>query len=428
VKTWLEEQGWTVPEEKIIMTHWTSKNILACPDMQTLLQWVRHREVGAVGLLHLDRFACRMGQMAQILDTFRESETEILAKSSPLQNGILGEGMALLITLAKSFQVERADEGSKDGLRKRATMRGLSTNNHPPYGYRFDDTRTRLIPNENWENRKLMLDLYLKGETIHGIRRILHERAIPSPKGIEWWPDPTIWLILVDTVNFGEYRALKRENIEPKERRGKSNGMPTYGNTSSRKLEGVPLPSIVVENPIIKKEDHELIMERMARNKAHSRRNGKFNFLLKGMIQYELDGRRYHGRHIRDNIWAYEYPCNGYNKKNHPRPYINGKWIEELVEKSVRNALSDKAVLGNEFDRAEEALRKSREAFEKELRGLERRENANANAETSFYWTGTGTATTSRMKLSARPGTASGRTGPHHRPKGRGHPTDPEHR
>jgi len=236
VKTWLESQGWTVPPSRIITTHWTSKNILACPDMQTLFNWVRNREVGAVGLLHLDRFACRMGQMAQILGIFREGEVEILAKNSPLQAGIIGEAVALVITIAKAMQVQRADEGSKDGLHKRATMRGLPTSCQNPYGYRFDESRTRLIPTSEWENRQLIVRMFIKGETIHSIRSELHESGIPSPKGLEWWPNPTIWLILVDTVNFGEYRALRRENIEPQVRRGKSNGMPTYGNSSSRKL------------------------------------------------------------------------------------------------------------------------------------------------------------------------------------------------
>ncbi len=384
VKTWLESQGWTVPSSRIIITHWTSKNILACPDMQTLLKWVRNREVGAVGLLHLDRFACRMGQMAQILDIFREGEVEILAKNSPLQAGIIGEAVALVITIAKAMQVQRADEGSKDGLHKRATMRGLPTSCQNPYGYRFNESRTRLIPSADWENRQLMVRMFIKGETIHGIRRELHERAIPSPKGLEWWPDPTIWLILVDTVNFGEYRALRRENIEPQVRRGKSNGMPTYGNTSSRKLEGIPLTNIVVENPIITREEYEWILARMAQNKANAKRNGKHNFLLKGMIQYELDSRRYHGRHIRDNIWAYEYPDNGYNGKNHPRPYINGRRIETAVEDTVRRLLADDAVLGSELDRTGEAIRKSRENLEKELRSLERRENANTNTETQL--------------------------------------------
>jgi hypothetical protein len=78
-----------VPAERIITTHWTSKNILACPDMQTLLKWVRNREVGAVGLLHLDRFACRIGQMAQIMDIFREAEAEFSPKALLCRQALL---------------------------------------------------------------------------------------------------------------------------------------------------------------------------------------------------------------------------------------------------------------------------------------------------------------------------------------------------
>jgi hypothetical protein len=349
--------------------------------MQKLLGWVRNREVGAVGLLHLDRFACRMGQMAQILDTFREGEAQILAKNSPLQGGLIGEAMAMVITIAKAMQVERADEGSKDGLRKRATLRGLPTTAQAPYGYRWDKTQTRLIPTASWENRRLMVRMFLEGETIHGIRRELHRRSIPSPRGLEWWPDPTIWLILVDTVNHGEYRALRREAVEPKLRLSKRNGAPSYGKTSSRKHEGIPLNNIVVENPIITKEEHDLIMARMAHNKANAKRNGKHDFLLKSLIYYELDGRRYHGRHIRDNIWAYEYPYNGYNHRNHPRPYINGRWLEAAVEAMVRKLLSDDAVLGNELDRSEDAITQSITNLQNELRSLERRENTNTNAE-----------------------------------------------
>ena len=381
VKTWLEEQGWTVPEDRIIMTHWTSKNILACPDMQKLLSWVRNGEVGAVGLLHLDRFACRLGQMAQILDTFREAEAEILAKNSPLQSGLLGEAMAMVMTIAKAMQVERADEGSKDGLRKRATLRGLPTTAQAPYGYRWNESQDRLIPTANWGNRRLIVRLFLEGDTIHGIRRELYRRGVPSPKGFEWWRDQTIWLILVDTVNYGEYRALRREATEPKVRRGKQSGAPTYGKTSSRKLEGIPLPNIVVERPIITREEYDLIMARMARNKANAKRNGKHNFLLKSMIHYELDGRRYHGRHIREGIWAYEYPDNGFNKHNHPRPYLNGPWLEASVEAMARKLLSDEAVLGSELERSEGVIRESIANLRSELRNLERRENANANAE-----------------------------------------------
>jgi len=255
VKSWLEAQGWEIPPERIITVRWTSKNILACPDMQRLLDWVKNGEVGAVGALHLDRFACRMGQMGQILDAFREGGVDLLARNSPLQAGLLGEAMAMVITIAKALQVERADEGSKTGLHNRAKLRGLPTTCQAPYGYKWNESRTRLLSNLNWPNRKLILSMFLTGDTIHGIKRELERQAIPSPRGLNHWPEPTIWGILVDSVNFGEYRALHRENTEPKERRGKLNGNPTYGKTSSRKVPGIVLPNIEIDSPIITREE-----------------------------------------------------------------------------------------------------------------------------------------------------------------------------
>ncbi|MFC1957085.1 recombinase family protein [Chloroflexota bacterium] len=381
VKSWLEAQGWEIPPERIITVRWTSKNILACPDMQRLLAWANNGEVGAVGALHLDRFACRMGQMGQILDALREGSVELLAKNSPLQAGLLGEAMAMVITIAKALQVERADEGSKSGLHNRAKLRGLPTTCQVPYGYRWDESRTRLLPTINWPNRKLILSMFLGGDTIKGIKRELERRAIPSPRGLNHWPEPTIWGILVDSVNFGEYRALRRENTEPKERRGKLNGNPTYGKTSSRKVPGIVLPNIEIDSPVITREDHEWIIKRLAKNRLNSRRNGKHNFLLKGMVHYELDGRRYHGRHIRDNIWAYEYPDNGLNRNHHPRSYINGPRLEKAVEDMAHRLLSDETVLSNELGRKDLALKESITNLENELRKLEKRENANTNAE-----------------------------------------------
>jgi hypothetical protein len=125
-------------------------------------------------------------------------------------------------------------------------------------------------------------------------------------------------------------------------------------------------------------------MARMTRNKANAKRNGKHNFLLKSMIFYELDHRRYHGRHIREGIWAYEYPDNGFNKHNHPRPYLNGPWLEASVEAMARKLLSDEAVLGSELERSEGVIRESIANLRGELRNLERRENANTNAETQL--------------------------------------------
>jgi len=136
VEEWLESQGYIVPPERILMVDWTSTDILRCPQVQVLLAWVGDRQVDAVGSLHLDRFAARPGQMAQILDTFRQSGVQLLLKNTPLPSGLMGELMGLIITIGKALSVERADQGAKRGLHDRPKLRRVPVTYRAPYGYR----------------------------------------------------------------------------------------------------------------------------------------------------------------------------------------------------------------------------------------------------------------------------------------------------
>ena len=252
VKAWLESQGYQVPENRILKVHWTSLAILDCPEIQTLLSWVRNQEIDAIGMWHSDRLSGKPAHKVFILDQCQRHGVQFLSKNSPLIEGREGELLEYLLAWAKEGQVLYAQQGSKGKLHDRAKRDGLPTTCQAPYGYQWDESRRRLLATTSWENRALIVMRFLEGATIKGIQRELHERVIPSPKGREWWPEPTIWLILADTVNCGEYRALRRENVEPKTRRGR-----TYGKTSSRKLPGILLPNIVVERPIITKAQHE---------------------------------------------------------------------------------------------------------------------------------------------------------------------------
>jgi len=384
VKPWLESQGWTVPPERVISVEWTSKNLLPCPEIQNLLRWVKDHEVGAVGALHLDRFAAKPGHMAQIIDVIKDAGVELLLKLTPLPAGLIGDLVALVITIGKALQVDRAGEGSRDGLHKRALLRGLPTTCGAPYGYRWDESRTRLLATSDWENRALILRLFMNGSSIGAVKRELHERSIPTSKGREWWPEATIWNVLVDTVNYGEYRALRREQVEPKQRRGRRDGKPTYGKTSSRKLPGIPLSNITVEKPILTKEEYEWILKRLEQNRLNSKRNADRDYLFKGLIHYEVDNRRYHGRTIRDRLWSYEYPDNGQLKVGHPRPYINGPRLEAAIETMIQKLLASDAVLGHELGLRHSLVKESISSLEDELRRLSRQENANTNAESEL--------------------------------------------
>jgi DNA invertase Pin-like site-specific DNA recombinase len=380
VKAWLESQGYHVPENRILKVHWTSLAILDCPEMQTLLSWVRNREIDAIGTWHSDRLSGKPAHKVYILDQCQRHGVQFLSKNSPLIEGREGELLEYLLAWAKEGQVLYAQQGSKGKLHDRAKRDGLPTTCQPPYGYQWDESRRRLLTTTSWENRALIVMGFVEGATIKGIQRELHERVICSPKGGEWWPEPTIWLIIADTVNYGEYRALRRESIEPKVRRGTVDGRPTYGKTSSRKLPGFPLPNIEVEKPIITKAQYDWILHRLEQNKLNARRNGKRDYLLRGLVQYQGDGLRYYGRHIRGDCWAYVYSARG-NRGENPRTYLPGRKLEAQVETLAREVLTSREVLERELGWRQSAISESIARIQNEIRGLERKSNTNANAE-----------------------------------------------
>ncbi|NVM22820.1 MAG: recombinase family protein [Desulfobacterales bacterium] len=375
-KAELEKRGYFIPHERILKVDWTSLDLFHCPQFQELRRWILSREIQGLGILDRDRLNAIGLQRLIFLSECKEQGVElVICQGPPILDEPEGQLVELALAIGKERQVLRAQQGSRDALRERATVKGLPTTCQAPYGYDWDDTRTRLVANGFWENRALIVSHFLEEPTIKGVRRELHSRGILSPKGKDWWPEPTIWLILADTVNYGEYRALRRENIEPKARRGN-----TYGKTSSRKSPGIRLPNIVVEKPIITKAQHEWIVQRLEQNRLNSKRNGHRDYLLRGLIHYEGDNLRYYGRTIRGDSWCYIYSPRG-ERDGNPRPYLPGRKLEAQVETMAREVLTSHEVLEQELGWQQEAIQGTITKLEGELRRLDRQENANRNAE-----------------------------------------------
>ena len=374
----LEKRGYVIPPERVLKVDWTSLDLLSCPQFQQLRHWVVNKEIKAVCVFDRDRLQAKAVQRLLFLSDCRDNQVEVVVcQGPPLQQDSDGEWVEFGLAKSKEISVLRAQQGSRDALRERATVKGLSTNNHAPYGYDFDESHTRLVVNANWETRSLIINEYLKGNTLKGVAKELQKRGILSPKGREYWPEPTIFLILKDSVNYGEYRALRRESVEPISRRGN-----TYGKSSSKHLPGIPLTNIVVERPIITQSQHEWIQERLAQNKRNASRNGKRDYLLRGMIYYQGDNLRYYGQDIRHISWAYKYYHRG--KNGNPRAYLPGRKIETQVEAKAREILTCNEVVEHELGFAEAAIQESVSKLERELKRLDRKSNENINAESEL--------------------------------------------
>lgn len=145
----------------------------------------------------------------------------------------------------------------------------------------------------------------------------------------------------------------------------------------------MPLPNIVVERPIITQSQHEWILDRLEQNKVNARRNGKRDYLLRGMIYYEGDNLCYYGRDIRHKSWAYRYSHRGY-KNGNPRAYLPGRKTEAQVEAKAREILGSNEVLEREFGWREEVIRETTLRLEGEMRRLDRKSNENVNAESEL--------------------------------------------
>jgi uncharacterized protein YecT (DUF1311 family) len=139
----------------------------------------------------------------------------------------------------------------------------------------------------------------------------------------------------------------------------------------------------MVEKPTITRVQQEWIWKRLEQNKLNAKRNGKRDYLLRGLITYEGDNIRYHGTGIRGNSWAYVHSRNGKSVDN-PIPYINGPKLEAKVEAMARHILTSGEVLERELGCRQDVIQETITRLEAELRRLARQENSNRNAESEL--------------------------------------------
>ena len=384
-KVLLESQGYLVSGERIIGAVWHSLDTLECPEMQTLLSWVQHEEIHAIGMVNSDRLSGEMAEKMAIMDIAEKRGVKLLGVQGSVDTGPDGQLIETVRTYAKYLQVIRAQQGAKDGQRDRAKLRGLPVNGKATYGFKFrytgvgrDRVMTALEPDpltypiacQIWEMAK-------RGYSSPKIAKVLNSGGIPTTKGALGWHRMTIQHLLRNPVYAGVYHALRNEKRKPQERRNAKGG---YGKTSTFTKpteEWYPLPDFPVESPIVTMEEFEVVQNRLSANKLNAARRGKRFYLLKGMLFCEADGKRMVGYTNKRSQWP-RYRCSSENERASGlpccgRPSVAGRIAESLVWEKVRGFLLEPEMFYAEMDRRIEGVQTKEEDVRQRIRSLERR-------------------------------------------------------
>ncbi len=250
-----QQQGYEVPKEYILGTDWHSLSVWESPPMESLKELIRGRRIQAIFMYDPDRGPSRPVHRLLFRALAQECGVQIRARHGQVPEGDMGEVMEFLSAWAKEKQVLRAQQGSRDGLRDRAALRGLPPTSAAPYGYHWNGNRFELEPITGPIARRIW-KMALDGVPLRRIAKTLTEAGIASPSGRPHWSTSTLGDMFSNPTYKAEYVALRTHRVEPKRRLGD-----TYGKSTHRPRdasEHVPIPGLVTE-AMVTPEEYERV-------------------------------------------------------------------------------------------------------------------------------------------------------------------------
>ncbi|MFC1964817.1 recombinase family protein [Chloroflexota bacterium] len=349
---------------------WTSLDVLTCPDIQKLLDWVRKGEIGAIAVWHIDRLSGEPADKLPIIKELGRFGVKVLSKNSLILEGREGELINFLSAWEKKGSVLRTQLGAKKGLSDRAKLKGLPPTRKQVFGMKFGDEK--YIPDANYDNARLIFNLWFEQHKLDFICRELVKRGIPTSTGKHIWLPSSAIAILKNPVYAGRVATLKYEKVEPKKRLKN-----TFGKTSRRirpESEWHWLERCV-EAPIITWEQHSSILERLKLNKVNAGRNAKHDYLAKGIIECMLCGRHYYG--VKLSTGRRIYTCSNhwgipsYREKCMAK-LLDGEAVEHDIKAKVRTFLEQPEIFLRQLDSNLSQSNDGKQAIEIKVKDLER--------------------------------------------------------
>ena len=289
------------------------------PALNEALEMARNGEFDVLIIRELDRFARSLAKQLVIEKQFKQAGVEVeyvLEKYDDTPEGQLSKHVRAVIAEYERVKItQRAHRGKKNKVKAgNVITAGIS-----PYGYRQVDNQLEIYELEA-EIVRLIYRWYVEDElTYHKIKRKLDNLDAPLPvnKGKphgktrvrKGWSISTIRNILKNETYAGIWHYGKK------------------GNAKEMWLE-------VEITPIISRELWEMAQEQRKTNRAKSKRNRKYDYLLANRIKCGICGYSVIGTSLTrpSKVYLY-YGCNC--KKDFPvdcnLPYYRADKVDKLI-------------------------------------------------------------------------------------------------
>lgn len=253
--------------------------------MQKLLRHVEDQLYDGVVVMDIDRLGRGENKdWALIKDTFLNSETVIITPNKIYDleidnDDVSFDFMSIFARIEYKTIKRRMKQGKEDGAKK-----GMWTNGKPPFPYYYDkNTRSVLVDETKRPIYRAIVEKYINGTNLGHIAIWLTDNKIPTPYNIKpdgknkGWSNITVQRLLASEIHLGYI---------------------TYGKTRSKRgqVELVPeeerIKVMGTHEKLKTPEEHEVIMERLLKNRMLNPNSRRNIFPLSGLLYCEKCGSR----------------------------------------------------------------------------------------------------------------------------------------
>lgn len=375
-----EKEGWILAGE--YKDNGWSGTTLARPELDRLRDDALMGKFDTVVVNDIDRMARDNTDLGLIKKDLIKKGIRLLFRKLPESQGVALDN--LMVNVLGSF-AEFEKTVIMDRLRRGRLHKARANKlvgNVPPYGYKYiriDKERGveghyEISHEEAGIVKKIFYMVAYEEKTARNVARELTRLGIPAPKGGARWGRSTILRILRNKAYIGiayynryeSFESLKPRNTQRYKKRLKS---ATRIRPESDWIK-IPVPRIIDD------ETFNIAQKAIENNRMFSPRNGKRQYLLRGLVKCEQCGSLYHGTPCHGKTF---YRCSNRDKM-FPNPrqckarmisthiledavwlsicsaVQNPKLIMEQVERLHKNRFDKKQIAENELDEIEKEV------------------------------------------------------------------------